>query len=78
MPATVAHGTVHGKTVLLDDDAPALQEGTKVMIVPSTHPLSGAELVAALRALPPVSREDVEALNAACVTGPVQPGGETP
>lgn len=69
MPTNVAHGIVHGKTVLLDDDAPVLEEGTKVMIVPSTHPLSGAELVAALQRLPPVSREDVEALDAAVRCG---------
>jgi hypothetical protein len=53
-------GVVKNGTIVLLEGADELSEGTEVRVIPMGKPCSGAELVEALRALPPVPKDVME------------------
>jgi hypothetical protein len=78
MASAVAKGVVHGRTIVLDENAPAFPEGTEVVVVLRPAPGTPAAVLAAMDAEPHVTPEDVDALESAIAAGRRPPVSRSP
>lgn len=69
MSTVEVSGVVRGGVVVLDTDSPVIPEGTEVVVTMRPQSLSRAEIAAALRELPPLEPEDIEAFEQSLAEG---------